>query len=267
MPTQPQSPPSHPVSALSASCTPEFVQDSDFTEDGSIGQVEFIHLLQDLAPPSCNIIEHWQSPSRLFQSTLQELSCLCTDSGMSESRCCGSSQSASFAVPGNTNIHYDQAVCQRITSAIQKACHLSTLPTESAAPADNNSDDAVMSKASPSSNLRPSSSSSTVAAQDDSPSHRSPSQQQTQQTTETPAAASNDGQLPLLPSSFSIILSLAALSLPLGLGCIGWILRITLNHRSSVFASRGKTDPKMMEPLLVVCHDKKWDESFALQVV
>lgn len=115
-------------------CTPELVRDSDFTGDGYIGPVEFIHLLEDLAPPSCRVAQLWQS-QQVLQSALQKLSCECSylldESGESQEKCCDQSTSAVFAVPGRYGSSpYDEAICRHIDHLIQEACGKSTVSSQ-----------------------------------------------------------------------------------------------------------------------------------------
>lgn len=103
-------------------CTPALVQDYDFTMDGRIGKVEFIQLLEELAPPTCDVVSLWQSGSN-FQSALQDLSCLCTEfGGTKDTNCCDGSSPAEFSVPGVYDEAYDHAVCEHIEQVVRVEC-------------------------------------------------------------------------------------------------------------------------------------------------
>ncbi|CAB9501133.1 expressed unknown protein [Seminavis robusta] len=115
------------VSSLEVECS-ELIEDFDFTMDGFIGQVEFIQLLEELATgmpasSSCNVAHTWQS-KRVFQTALEEMSCLCTAySQEGDSRCRCDSDHTAFALPGTfDNSDYDRAICRHIVQAIQSEC-------------------------------------------------------------------------------------------------------------------------------------------------
>ena len=97
-------------------CTPDLVQDYDFTMDGHIGRVEFLQLIEDLAPPSCNVVGVWQAKNS-FQSTLEDLSCLRSQDGN-----CSKGSQRLFAVQGVYDEAYDQEVCQLIDEVIRLEC-------------------------------------------------------------------------------------------------------------------------------------------------
>lgn len=105
-------------------CTPDLVQDYDFTMDGHIGRVEFLQLIEDLAPPSCNVVGVWQAKNS-FQSTLEDLSCL----GNEDGNCSIDSQKL-FAVQGVHDQAYDQAVCELIDQVIRLECVSEEPPEE-----------------------------------------------------------------------------------------------------------------------------------------
>ena len=110
------------ISEEPLACSPDLVQDFDFTMDGHIGKVEFIQLLEELAPPTCDVVRLWQTKNA-FQSALDDLSCLCTEFGGSQdANCCDSSSQPVFAVQGKYNEAYDHAVCERVEEVLRVEC-------------------------------------------------------------------------------------------------------------------------------------------------